>query len=268
MEPSSTTQTYEFQIGEFKGPLDKLLELIEAEKMDINSVSLAKVTDGFLHYLDDLKSAIGVAESTNESGEKIVRPFRADLHLLADFVAVASRLIFLKSKYLLPGLELTEEEEADIKDLESRLKIYQDLKPAIRMLNKLWHESHRSYSRPYLIGKGSPSALASDHSLFYPGTNLTLEGLTQALEGIFESIKTYELETDTIKEKIVTLEEKISEVLARVQKEGDMHFKNLSGDKSRGETIVVFLALLHLAREQLVLLEQLDAFSDIIVKKK
>lgn len=262
MEPS-TTSIYEFQIGEFKGPLDKLLELIEAEKLDINTVNLAKVTDGFLHYLDDLKSAIGMAE-----GEKIERPFRADLHLLADFVAIASRLIFLKSKYLLPGLELTEEEEADIKDLESRLKIYQDLKPAIRALNKLWHESHKSYSRPYLIGKGSIGALAADSTLFYPGKNLSLEGLTQALDGIFESIKTYEIETDTIKEKIVTLEEKISEVLARVQKEGDMHFKNLSGDKSRGETIVVFLALLHLAREQLVLLEQIDAFSDILVKKK
>ncbi|MDR3582053.1 MAG: segregation/condensation protein A [Candidatus Pacebacteria bacterium] len=254
MEPSSETRTYEFQIGEFKGPLDKLLELIEAEKMDINSVSLAKVTDGFLHYLDDLKSAIGVAD-----GEKVDRPFRADLHLLADFVAVASRLIFLKSKYLLPGLELTEEEEADIKDLETRLKIYQDLKPAIRALNKLWRESHRSYSRPYLVNKGT---------IFYPGANLTLEGLAAALDGIFENIKTYEMETDTIKERIVTLEEKISEVLARVQKEGDMHFKNLSGDKSRGETIVVFLALLHLAREQLVLLEQIDAFSDILVKKK
>ena len=263
MEPSSTTRTYEFQTGEFKGPLDKLLELIEAEKMDINTVSLAKVTDGFLHYLDDLKSAIGGAE-----GEKVDRPFRADLHLLADFVAVASRLIFLKSKYLLPGLELTEEEEADIKDLESRLKIYQDLKPAIRALNKLWRESHHSYSRPYLIGKGSLGALASDHALFYPGANLSLEGLVQALDGILESIKSYELETDTIKEKIVTLEEKISEVLARVQKEGDMHFKNLSDDKSRGEKIVVFLALLHLAREQLVLLEQIDAFSDILVKKK
>ena len=263
MEPYSAAQTYEFQIGEFKGPLDKLLELIEAEKMDINTVSLAKVTDGFLRYLDDLKGAIDIAEGATGLGGKIERPFRADLHLLADFVAVASRLIFLKSKYLLPGLELTEEEEADIKDLESRLKIYQDLKPAIRMLNKLWHESHRSYSRPYLIGKG-----LSAGELFYPGTNLTLEGMTQALEGIFESIKTYELETETIREKIVTLEEKISEVLARVQKEGDMHFKNLSSDKSRGETIVVFLALLHLAREQLVLLEQIDAFSDILVKKK
>lgn len=261
---------YELQIGEFKGPLDKLLELIEAEKMDINTVSLAKVTDGFLRYLDDLKSAIGIASSdattaADKTDDKAGTAFRADLRLLADFVAVASKLIFLKSKYLLPGLELTEEEEADIKDLEARLQIYQQLKPALKILNKLWHESHRSYSRSYLAGK---NALLAEHAIFYPGGNLDAPALTAALERIFETIKTYELETETIKERIVTLEEKISEVLGRVQKEGDMHFASLSGDKSRGERIVVFLALLHLAREQLVLLEQMDAFSDILVKKK
>lgn len=262
---------YELQVGEFKGPLDKLLELIEAEKMDINTVSLAKVTDGFLRYLDDLKAAIGVATGAQEhadaaaADEKSVNAFRADLRLLADFVAVASRLIFLKSKYLLPGLALTEEEEADIKDLEARLQIYQQLKPALKILNTLWHESHRSYSRPYLAGK---SALLAEHAIFYPGGNLDRDALAGALGRIFETIKTYELETETIKEKIVTLEEKISEVLDRVQKEGDMHFGKLSGEKSRGERIIVFMALLHLAREQLVLLEQMDAFSDILVKKK
>ncbi len=163
--------TYELQVGEFKGPLDKLLELIEDEKLGINEVSLAKVTDGFLRYLEDLKSAIGVADpgpdAYGEGGDPAASSlFRADLRLLADFVAVASRLIFLKSKYLLPGLELTEEEEADIKDLEARLRIYQELKPAIRILNTLWHESHRSYSRPYLAGK---SAFLAEHAIFYPG---------------------------------------------------------------------------------------------------
>lgn len=253
---------YELEVGEFKGPLDKLLELIEAEKMDINQVSLARVTDGFLRYLDDLKQSIGIAEGVRDGAAD---SFRADLRLLADFVAVASRLIFLKSKYLLPSLELTEEEEADIKDLEARLQIYQQLKPALRILSTLWKESHHSYSRPYLSGK---NAFLRKHAIFYPGGNLDAPALEASLSRIFETIKTYELETETIKEKIVTLEEKISEVLGRVQKEGDMHFKKLSGEKSRGEQIVVFLALLHLAREQLVLLEQMDTFSDILVKKK
>ena len=75
--------------------------------------------------------------------------------MLADFISVASKLIFLKSKYLLPGLSLTEEEETDIKDLEARLQHYQALKPAIKHLHELWRESHRSYSRPYFLGRGA-----------------------------------------------------------------------------------------------------------------
>lgn len=246
---------YETSVGEFSGPLEKLLELIEAEKLGISEVSLAKVTDGFLKYLDDFKR-----QATEEDEGR----FRVDLRILADFVSVASKLIFLKSKYLLPGLALTEEEEADIKDLEARLTIYQQLKPAIKLINRLWHTAHKSYSRPYFIGK----VTMPGQTTFYPGTTLSAEALTGAMYAIFDSIKTFDLETETIKEKIVTLEEKISEVLGRIQKEGDLHFGNLSGEKSRSEMIVVFLAILHLAREQLVFLEQMENFSDIMVKKK
>lgn len=261
---------YETRVGEFSGPLEKLLQLIEAEKMDINEVSLAKVTDDFLKYLERFKQGLAPENMELVDGGDIMadaeQKFRVDLRVLADFVSVASKLIFLKSKYLLPGLALSEEEEADIKDLESRLQIYQQLKPAIKLINRLWQTSHHSFSRPYFIGRGTGSILGQ--TMFYPGGNLDVEALTMALGGIFESIKTYDMETETIREKIVTLEEKISEVLGRIQKEGDMHFNNLSGEKSRGEMIVVFLAILHLAREQLVLLEQMDNFSDIMIKKK
>ncbi len=252
---------YETRVGEFSGPLEKLLELIEGQKLDISEVSLAKVTDDFLRYLEKFKKELDV-----DAASRTEDAFRVDLRILADFVSVASKLIFLKSKYLLPGLALTEEEEADIKDLEARLNIYQQLKPAIKILNRLWHTSHKSYSRQYFIGKGT--SLIPGTTVFYPGKTLNVESMAAALSNIFDTIKTYEIETDTIREKIVTLEEKISEVLGRIQKEGDMHFNNLSGEKSRGEMIVVFLAILHLAREQLVLLEQMDNFSDIMVKKK
>jgi len=247
---------YELQVGEWSGPLEKLLELIEAEKLGISEVSLAKVTDGFLKYLEKFREGGGEEEG-----------FRMDLRVLADFIQVASRLIFLKSKYLLPGLALTDDEEAEIKDLEERLKIYQRLKPAIRELNKLWKESHKSYSRPYFLGRGG-AGLAPGQTIFYPGTKLDIESMQGALGQLFETVKTFELETETIKEKIITLEEKISEVLSRVQQEGDTQFRHLSGAKSRSEMIVVFLAVLHLAREQLVLLEQMENFSEIMVKQQ
>jgi segregation and condensation protein A len=260
---------YETRVGEFSGPLEKLLELIEAEKMDINEISLAKVTDDFLRYLETFKSGLDMSGGSATSAEGMANAenkFRVDLRVLADFVSVASKLIFLKSKYLLPGLALSEEEEADIKDLESRLHIYQQLKPAIKILNRLWATSHHSFSRPYFLGRGTGNV--PGQTMFYPGGNLSTGALTAALGGIFDTIKTYDLETATIKEKIITLEEKISEVLGRIQKEGDMHFNQLSSEKSRSEMIVVFLAILHLAREQIVLLEQMENFSDIMVKKK
>jgi segregation and condensation protein A len=249
--------TFELTVGTWSGPLEKLLELIEEQKLDVSEVSLTKVTDGFLKYLDAFKESGGFASEER---------FRLDLRVLADFISVASRLIFLKSKHLLPGLVLTADEEASIKDLESHLRIYQQLKPALKHINVLWHESHEAYSRPYFLGKGA--GLTPGQSFFYPGNTTTVDRLTESLGRILETIKTFELETETIKEKIITLEEKITEVLGRIQHEGEMQFKNLSSEKSRSEMIVVFLAILHLAREQLILLEQMGNFSDIMVKKR
>ena len=248
---------YEFRSEKFSGPLEKLLELIEEQKLGVDDVSLAKVTDGFLAYLDNFK------KNGSADEEKV---FRGDLRVLADFIAIASRLILLKSKYLLPGLALSQEEEADIKDLEMRLARYRELTPAIRILAKLWRESHKSYSRPYFLGRGG--GLTADQHVFYPGTNLDAAALTDGLRRIFDEVTTYEMETETIKGKIVSLEEKIKEVIERITREGDTHLKALShGGGSRAETVIIFLALLHLAREQLVRLEQGEHFSDIMVRK-
>ena len=136
--------------------------------MDVSEVSMARVTEDFLKYLETIKKSL--AKVTECDG--VASAFREDLRLVADFIMVASKLIFLKSKYLLPGLALTEEEEADIKDLEDRLKIYQELKPALRIVAKLWRESHRSYSRPYFLGHGG--GLAAGQKVFYPGGNVTV----------------------------------------------------------------------------------------------
>ncbi len=246
---------YEFQSEKFSGPLEKLLELIEEQKLGIDDVSLAKVTDGFLKYLDEFRK---------NGGEEEAAVFRGDLRVLADFIALASRLILLKSKYLMPGLPLTDEEQSDIKDLEARLVQYRAIRPAILVLAKLWRESHKSYSRPYFLGRGT--GLAGQH-VFYPGTNVDALALAESLRRIFDGIVTYELETETIKEKIVSLEEKIKDVLARITDGGDARLSDLSDARTRADLVVVFLAILHLAREQLVRLEQTDRFSDIIVRK-
>ncbi len=236
---------YELKTEKFTGPLEKLLELIEAKQLTINEISLAEVTDDFLKHLQTLSEA--------------------DMRLVADFIAVASRLILLKSKSLLPDLTLTGEEEADIKDLEKRLRIYQELKPVLKTLDVLWKKAGREFSRPYFLEQGI--SLGGGAKVFYPGNGLEIDVLFGALHKIFESFVSLELETKSIKEKIVTLEEEIAEIVERLTRGGDSTFKNLVSAKSRSEIVIIFLAILHLAHERLVALEQSERFSDIIIKK-
>lgn len=264
---------YELKLEKFSGPLEKLLELIEAQKMDVNEVSMAYVTEDFLRYIETIKT---VAREMGNEGEGVQSAFREDLRIVADFITVASKLIFLKSRYLLPGSALTEDEETDIKDLEGRLKIYQALKPALHIVAKLWRESHRSYSRQYFSLHGGGLVATG---VFYPGGNVTQAALENSLNRIFDVIKTYELETRTIKEKIVTLEEKIAEVLARIEREGTIkissRLRRVSPDEvgrekdiPRIDVILLFLAVLHLARNERVSLKQDGIFSDIMVEKR
>ncbi len=233
--------SYEFKNQKFQGPLEKLLEIIEAKKLSVSEVSLAEVTDDFLKYL--------------EQAEKI------DFTMLADFISVASKLILIKSKSLLPDLALNEEEEADIKDLERRLALYQEFKAAKKNFETLWLSKNVSHARQYL---GSLEMV----KVFYPGERVTNDSLVGALSRISDAVRKLSEETKTIREKIISLEEKIKEVVARVKDAGETSLGKLSEAKTKSEIIVIFLAILHLAREQLVRLEQGDNFSDIIVKNK
>jgi len=233
-----TYMPYEFRTDQFSGPLDKLLSLIEEKKLPISEVSLADVTEDFLKYLDSLP--------------------KVDFAVLADFVAVASRLILIKSKTLLPSLELTEDEESDIKDLERRLAVYKELKSAKKNLEQMWKAGKISAVREYLATASFP--------VFSPGEKLDQESLHSALLKMFQALQKFSVETETIQDKIISLEEKISEIIGRITKLGETTLRKLSG-VSKGEAIATFLALLQLARDQLVHLTQSEHFSDIFIKK-
>lgn len=229
---------YEVKLTKFQGPLEKLLGLIEERKLQINEISLATVTADFLKYLEESRPDYGV---------------------LADFISIASKLILVKSKSLLPGIELTEEEEGDIKDLAHRLELYKEFKVARGHFELLWSSKETSRARAYM---GSLESLR----VFYPGSRVTKENLLDSANRIFESLEKISKETETIKEKIVTLEEKIKEVVGRVRDLGETSLNKLSETKDKSEIVVIFLAILHLAREQLIQLEQNGHFSDIMIK--
>ncbi len=235
---------YTVSAAQFSGPIEKLLQLVEEQKLAITEVNLAEVTDRFLAYVER---------------HDIPTP------MLADFLVVASRLVLIKSKVLLPSLPLTEEEEEEIQELELRLRLYQALRPFFKVLRAHWRAKRALYARQYL--GGARKLLVG--KMFYPGRNLSPEAVTQSAERLLQGMLQMRYETVTVKERIVTVEEKIAEIVTRLQQAGTAKFRELAASSSsKSEVIAIFLALLHLMRDRAVVLEQKEAFSDIIVVKQ
>lgn len=229
---------YELKLEQFSGPIEKLLELIEEKKLEITQLSLAQVTADFLVYLPTVeKLAPGI---------------------LADFLVVASRLLLIKSKALLPDLVLEEEEEQEIKDLERRLKIYQEFKAARIYLKNLWRERPLIFSREFLA--------ASEFS-FFPPKSLKVEDLKNALEGIIKELQKFIYETKEIKLEVINLAEKMREFLKRFKTAQKISFNKVTASQSKNEIITYFLIILHLIKDHLIKVQQDKQFSEITIEK-
>lgn len=231
---------YELSLETYKGPIETLLDLIVEKKMEITLVSLAEVTGDFLNYVTALE------------GDPRYRTF------VADFLVIASKLIFIKSKTLLPSLVLTEDEEADIQNLESRLKLYKELKDAEKHIETLWHDFPQMGSREFLM---------SSERMFFPPEKTTLLSLKESMAKIYGELERLYAPVATIEREIVNLKQKIQEVLARITTEPTA-FGEFKKSASRAEIVVLFLAVLHLVRDQMLSVDQDKHFSEIFVAKK
>ncbi len=236
---------YNVSLEKFTGPLDILFSLIEEKKLIINEVSLSQVADQFLEYLKNL-------ETNAEHSLEYQR-------ILANFLVVASRLILIKSRSLLPNLVLSEEEEHDIKDLENRLKTYQHIKILGRDLGK-W-----AGNQPTYISRDSYFDLPIT---FYPPKNASPEKLAMIYETFLKALPAIEkLEEQSLK-KIVTLEEKIKELQGRIGEAVEASFADISSvSKAKIDIILTFLALLMLFRNKILEVSQDKLFGEIKIKK-
>lgn len=228
---------YEIRLEEFSGPVEKLLELIEEQKLEINRVSLAKVTADFFKYIDSLEE---------------VNP-----RILADFIAVAAKLILIKSHTLLPELRLEEAEEKEIVDLENRLKFYQEFRGAEENLKHLWRK-RITFGRDYLanLPRG-----------FYLSDEVAPTDLLKEIERIAVELEALSPRKTEETIRLITLEEKISELMERLDKVVGNSFNEIASGKERSEIIILFLALLHLLKEAIIKVDQDKLFSEIKITK-
>lgn len=228
---------YKVKLEKFEGPLDLLLQLIESEDLPITEVSLAKVTEQYVEHLQTLEQ-----KNPDE---------------LADFLVVAAKLLLIKSRVLLPALEVGLEEDGF--SLEDQLKLYREYAAASRRVGQFISKHRFAFAREKALFQTG---------VFAPPTGVTPQKLVavfldvlSALLPIMELPKSAVLRTLSIKEKI-------EELRSLILKRAETSFSAMiRGARNKTEIIVSFLALLELIKQKIINVSQENIFEDISIKR-
>lgn len=240
---------YTIKTLNFEGPFVVLLNLIEDRKLFINEISLAQVTEDYLKYINTLSMDDTVSPSWRTSE-------------MASFIVVAATLILIKSKSLLPNLNLTLEEEGDIKDLENRLKEFE-------LYSRLANNIKINFGKKIIF---APEERKNNVLVFLPDAQITCESMMTFAKGALGKMPQKVFLPNVEVRKVVSIEEMIEKLTDRIQNSLRFNFNEFSGKAETKEqrvvVIVGFLAMLELVRNGILNVVQENNFEDIIIEKQ
>jgi len=216
-----------------------LLSFIEKRHLHISDISLAQVADDYIFFINNAANY--------------------PLAKIADFLLVASTLMLIKSRAILPGLNLSPEETANADDLKKRLehlKVAKEIAAGLkaRLRNK------KIYLR---------EAPASRQIAFSPTADISLSRFRDLMNNLILALpKTETLPAAAIK-KIISLEEVINDLAKRIQTAFKMNFRDFLIDKKEKASIIVsFLGMLELVKQGIIDIRQDEHFTDIKMENK
>ncbi|MFA6474854.1 MAG: segregation/condensation protein A [Patescibacteria group bacterium] len=229
--------SYEIKLAQYQGPLDVLLQFIEQEQLSITDIALAQITDSFIVYLDT------VEELFPEE--------------LADFLVIATRLLYLKSRELLPYL-ITEDDEPAT-NLAEHLKMYKEFRDASSVLEDRLAHGQYACVRPVSLAR-------LDTVEFNPPAGIATHHLYELYEGVLARLDTVIKIPQAAIRKAITLKEKIATLYSVLQQHKQLQFSDLIQDnKDRMNVVITFLAILELMKQNNVTVQQPKQYSDILI---
>ena len=229
------------QFETFDGPLDLLLNLLSKNEIDIYDIPIAKITDQYMAYL-----------------------YKADelnIELASEFIVVASQLIEIKSRMMLPKEEPEEPEADPREELVRRLNEYRVFKQISEYIKR---------------GESTYQELVVKDPEYVPQLNeetpveLSTQMLLNAIRSVFSRTRiTPEEEFDyTIMREEVSVEEMMEDISGRLDREGKISFFSLfENHSSKYYVIAAFLAILEMVKDGTVLLYQETPYADIIIER-
>ncbi len=230
---------YEVKIDAFEGPLDLLLHLIKESKVDIWDIKIVDITDQYLNYIKSMQEL--------------------NLNVASEYLVMASELMEMKSKMLLPRYKDEEEEEIDPREqLIQKLVEYQKYKDMTESFKELEEVRHEFYTK-------APESLkeyANDDTVIT--SDVTLEDLMKAFE---KFLKRKELEkplSTTVTKKEITVEERRNSIRFILKDKKKVNFFELFDVVTKEYIVVTFLAVLEMAKKQELTIYQENNFDNII----
>ena len=239
------TNKYAIKIDNFEGPLDLLCHLIDKNKMDIYDIKINEIADQYIEYLNHMEEM--------------------NLDIASEFVIMASTLIYLKSKSLLPKQDV-EEEELTEEELIQRIIEYKKYKEIIKKLKVNYEENSKIY-------------LGMKENIELPKQEIEKEYEKDLIPNLYKSLLQKNEEkinknAENI-EKIAitdnyTVTSKVKEMFKVLIKNNKFVFNKLFSIKehNKQEVVTAFSGLLEMSKRDKVNTTQEDLFKDIIVEKK
>ena len=229
-----------YRLDMFEGPLDLLLTLISKNKVKITDIPIAMICDQYMQYIEEAQNM--------------------DLEVASEFIVMASELMLIKSKMMLPHEEGTENDPR--REIADALALYQQAKLAVNTLRPMYEE----YSGRYVKGtddvppeKGLP-------------LNMDTALISKALSAILRRMKIAnatrnptELVNPLIKHKVVSVEEKIEEMCIALEEMGEATLYDLLVvSENRAELVARFMGILELIKLHRIVITNFTMVEDVI----
>ena len=235
---------YNIHLNVYDGPLDLLCDLISKQKIDIKDISISEITSQYLAYIDML----------NEM----------DLEVASEFIIMASKLVEIKSKYLLYKQHHEENEEDPRLELVGQLEEYKKFKEASLNLKENVHYTCDTFFR-------AKEEIVVDNKIDLD--EISIDAIRKILPIILKTkvIENFDKNEDLdiiVKKRVVSSEEKMEDLRELMSKENEVSFVKLVGPYDKDETIATFLAILELIKEKLIVVVQNKFFDDILIVRR
>lgn len=237
------SQTYKVTLKDFEGPLDLLLFFIKRDELDIYDIPISKILKEFMDYLHFIEEL--------------------DLEIAGEFIMMASTLMHIKAKMLLPREVNEKGEEIDPRtELVNRLIEYMRYKEMTNQLSELETQRRKITFRKYF--KNDEATPPNDFEILLK--NITLYDLAKAFKRVIESLP--KITEHTIQRPPVSTEEQLEYVMNKLEIKGEIDFKELiEGMYDKLRIIVTFIVLLELVKNRVVSIIGGEDFNNFVIRK-